>query len=68
LAHPARCQQAVRSACQGEGEVQQRGIDLLRPLERFDVDREIDQGVERAHRADVTHFRSESTPGLWPGC
>ena len=39
----------VRSACQGERKAQQGGIDPLGLLEGFDIEREIDQGVERAY-------------------
>jgi hypothetical protein len=58
LAHSDGREQVVRSACQGEREAQQGSIDPLSLLEGFDVDREIDQGVERAHRADVACFGS----------
>ena len=46
-------QLVVRLACQGQRNAQQGGVDLLRPLQHFDVDGEIDQGVERANGADV---------------
>src|SRR2546425_13273959 len=49
---------AVRSAYQGERKAQQGGIDPLGLLESLDVDREVDQGVERAYRADITCFGS----------
>ena len=35
---------------------EQGGIDGSRPLEGFAVDRDVDQGIETAHRADVAHF------------
>ncbi len=38
--------------------MQQGGIDLPCSLQRFDVDREIDQGVERANGADIERFGS----------
>ncbi len=46
------------STGQGERNVQQGGIDLPCSLQRFDVDREIDQGVERANGADIERFGS----------
>ncbi len=56
MAHPVRREQVVRSAYQGEWEAQQGGIDPLGLLEGFDIEREVDQGVERAYRADMTRF------------
>lgn len=53
VAHPVCNQEAMRSACQSERETQQRGIDLPRPLQRLDVDCEVDQRVERANGADI---------------
>jgi hypothetical protein len=34
-------------------------IDL--PRQAFEIDDEVDQGIERAHRAEVAGFGSEST-------
>ena len=47
---------------------EQGRIDLACPLKGFDIDRDVDERIETAHRADVARFGSESTPGLWPGC
>jgi hypothetical protein len=58
LAQPDHGQQAVRSAGPGEREAQQGGIDPQGLLEGFDVEREIDQGVECADRADIACFGS----------
>lgn len=43
----------VRLAHLGQRKAQQRGIDLLRRLEDSDVDREVDQRIERANGTDV---------------
>lgn len=37
---------------------EQAGIDLPRSPKHFEVDREVDQGIELAHRAEIAHFGS----------
>jgi len=46
----------MHSTCPHEREAQQGGIDLLGLLEGLEVDREIDQCIERANGADVACF------------
>ena len=56
--HSTREHEARSSACQGKRNAQQGGIDGSCSLENFDVDRQIDQGVESANGADVACFGS----------
>src|SRR5207247_3081540 len=58
LVPPVRRQQATGLAGQGQRKAQQGGVDLLRALEGFEVDGEVDEGVERADRAEVARFGS----------
>ena len=45
LVPPVRRQQATGLAGQGQRKAQQGGVDLLRALEGFEVDGEVDEGV-----------------------